>query len=553
MDALLMAGAGLVTPFVSFSTALHWWAVMISPLFHVVALFSLIWLAKPIFNRDQLLVLGGIFVLQPGIIGYYLAGRVDHHGILLFCMLFLLGCVLRMVILPYDRKICLAAGVSAGIGIWVSVELMVGLFVSLAFLSCCWIVKGEDWGKRLMLMCLSLWGIATLALLVERGVSQFSMVEYDRFSVVYWTNFTGLAVVWLGIWFLGEKKLLGNTPLTRTVLGMVGGSALVVLMWLVFPKFFQGPLVEVDPRVMTLVWNRVIETQPLFSTDHWQFGRLIFYLGIAAPGIPYLAWLVWSETDPDKRWFWGMIALGVLVYLPLTLKEVRWVPYAEVWMIFPYAHLTVRILRRLAQPLETPWRETVKASIVLVSAVWFVFIGGQVMELEESAAGGGTAQDCPLIPLSTYLSSPDGLGDQEQTILAFIDFGPELMYRTPHRVVVTPYHRNTAGIIDSHTIMSSTSHEDVPELIRDRAVDLILLCPSSPTESGFYTWSEGEPSLYERLKKEDHPTWLQPVSLPSPLSQNFKLYEVVKKYGKFLIPNCIGLRWESTLFQEKVA
>ena len=533
LDALLIVGAALVTPFVSFSTALHWWGVFISPLFQVVTLISLIWLAKPIFTRDQLLVLGGIFVLQPGVIGYYMAGRVDHHSILLFCMIFLLGCTLRMGILPFDRKICLAAGVSAGIGVWISVELMVGLFVSLAFLSCCWIVKGEEWSKRLMLMCLSLWGITTLALLVERGVSQFGLTEYDRFSVVYWTIFTGLAVVWIGIWLIGERSRFGNTPISRTVLGMVGGSALVILMWVLFPKFFQGPLVDVDPRVMTLVWERVSETQPLFSTNSWQFGRLIFYLGIALPGIPYLFWMVWSETESDKRWFWVMIGLGVLVYLPLSINELRWVPYAEFLMIFPYTHLTVRMMQRLAQPLETPWRETVKAGIVLVSAVWFVFVGSKVMDLERSAAGGTTATDCPLIPLSVYLSNSDGLGDKERTILAYIDFGPELLYRTPHRVVVTPYHRNTAGIIDAHTLMSSTNHHEAPELLRDRAVDLILLCPSSPTESSYYHRSEGEPSLYERLEKNDNPEWVQPVPLPSQLSENFKLYEVVRKTETF--------------------
>ena len=528
MDAILILGASLATPFVSFSTALHWWGILVSPLFQIATLLSLVWLAKPFFDRDRLTILGGIFVLQPGVIAYYLAGRVDHHSILLFCFILLLGCTVRMSMLTFNWKVCVAAGLSAGFGIWVSVELMIGLFVSLAFLSCCWVVYGEDWAKRLMLMMGSLLALATLALLVERGVSQFSLPEYDRFSVVHWTVFLGLAVFWVATWMLKEQAGVGTTPASRVILGIVGGAAIVGLMWGLFPKFFHGPLVDVDPRVITLHWERVTETQPLLTTDPWKFGRLVFMLGIAIPGIPYLIWLIWNETDPYIRGFWLMIGIGVLTYLPLTIREMRWVPYAEFLLVVPYAQLIYHIIQRYAHLLKFPWQGLVKGGIVLVGALGFVVGGSSLMAAEDSGVSGTSAADCPIIPLSQYLDDPTGFGDRERTIMSFVDFGPELLYRTRHRVIATPYHRNAAGIVDTHRVLSDSTDEEAREILQTRQVDFILICHTSPTEVYFYEPPGDVNTRYEQLRDGQTPTWLRPVTLPPDLSASFKLFTLAQ-------------------------
>ena len=35
-------------------------------------------------------------------------------------------------------------------------------------------------------------------------------------------------------------------------------------------------------------------------------------------------------------------------------------------------------------------------------------------------------------------------------ILAFIFYGPEILYRTGYEVLATPYHRNAQGILDAY-------------------------------------------------------------------------------------------------------
>jgi len=531
VDCLLIVGAIVVSPFLPFSTALHWWGVLISPVFQVITLVGLMWLGRSFLNRDQLLIVGGIFILQPGVIGYYLVGRVDHHGILLCCLILLLGCTIRMSQMSCERKTCIAAGIIATIGVWVSLEFMIGLFVSMAFLGCCWVIHGGDWVKRIMIMALSLWGVATIVLLVERGVGNMGLPEYDRFSVVHWTLFSVLAFVWVGVWMIKDWQGIPATRLSRLLVGALCGLVMISVMAVLFPKFFQGPLVDVDPLAKTLQWDRVTETQPLITTEPWHFGRLLFMLGIALPGIPYLITLLRNERDSQTRYFWCMITLGLLVYLPLAISEMRWVPYAELLFVFPYAHLIHHLVLRTSPHLRVPWQGLVKAVIVMVGAFGFVVSGATLMAQEGSGVGSTTAADCPIKPLSDYLSEPTNWGDRARTIMAFVDFGPELLYRTPHRVIATPYHRNTVGVIDTYHTMTDTSGALAQSLITARQVNLILICPSSPAEPGYYAISDDKPTLYERLLDGTHPDWLHQISLPSKSLQNFRLFEVVNDFS----------------------
>jgi hypothetical protein len=127
--------------------------------------------------------------------------------------------------------------------------------------------------------------------------------------------------------------------------------------------------------------------------------------------------------------------------------------------------------------------------------------------------------------MSRYLESSDNWpADKSLTILAFLDFGPELLYRTRHRVIGTPYHRNDAGILDSYNIMTANEPQDAKPAMDERDVDLVLLCPNSP-ERVFFSTSEGRGRFYSALAADTPPDWLVPVPLPEGLRDEFKLYE----------------------------
>ncbi len=526
LDLLLLGGAGLAAVFVPFEAALHWWGVLFSPVLQILAVIALVWMVRPIFNRDHQLLAGGVFLLQPALTHSFLAGRPDHHSFLMLCFILLLGLTLRIMMNPLHIRLCMATGALATIAIWTSVESLLVVSICLSVLALGWVVYGGDWGRRNLVMTSSLCGFMFLALLVEHGFMRVFEPEYDRFSFVQWSALSLVTCFWIVIWIFERRRRGTSTPWQRFGSGIVGMAAVVSLQWVLFPKFFQGPLVDVDPQLMTLLWNRVAETQPLVSTDPWQFGRLIFNLGIALPTVPYLLWLIWKESDSGPRLFWAMIGIGVLGFLPLAFYEIRWVPYAEFLILLPYTHLMGRVFQRFADPLPSPWNGVVKMSLVLICAMWFLLLGAKVLEAEQSGITGTTPKDCPLIPLSKHLNEPDGWGKDKQTILAFVDFGPELLYRTSHSVIMTPYHRNTDGILDAHRIMSDSTGVVAKNLLKTRKIDLILTCPSSPTESLFFQTSDGSESFYDQLDHGTLPEWVREVSLPPSLSNHFKMFQV---------------------------
>ncbi|RMH36885.1 MAG: hypothetical protein D6690_04335 [Nitrospirae bacterium] len=527
LDVVLLIGAGLASLVVPFKTGLHYWAVVVSPVIQFFTLVSVLWMVRPFFDRDHQLLCGGLFLLQPGIMTYFFAGRPDHHSLLLMCFVLLLGLTLRMTGDSVCRSTAIQAGIVGGLAIWISVEALVAVALALGVLAVGWLRSGQNWTSRMAWMTSCLWGVISLALLVEHGPGNLFVEEYDRVSIVHWTVLTALAGFWGAIAVSQRYGLALPAVDRRLVAGLIGGLMIACVQWSLFPKFFFGPLIDVDPRILRLVWDRVSETQPLVSTNPWQFGRLIFHLGIALPAFPYLLWCLWSDRDSARQWLWILLCAGSIVYGVLACMELRWVPYAGILLIIPYARMIGYAFQRLAVPLNAAWQPIVKAGIVMAGCTWPLLFGAALMAAENSMVGGTTPHDCPLIPLSAYLSDPRGMGTKEQTILAFIDFGPELLYRTPHRVVATPYHRNARGILDAYTILASDDETIAKKLMDTRHIDLIVLCPTSPTEPSFYRESHGDQALYSRLEYGQVPSWLKAIALPSPLAAHFKLFQVV--------------------------
>jgi hypothetical protein len=108
--------------------------------------------------------------------------------------------------------------------------------------------------------------------------------------------------------------------------------------------------------------------------------------------------------------------------------------------------------------------------------------------------------------------------------MTYVFDGPELLYRTRHRVVGTPYHRNGAGILDTHDFFAARDAEVARRIAARRGIELVLLCPSG-SERLFHT-REGEVTLLDRLATGAAPAWLRPLALPPRLAEQYLLFEV---------------------------
>src|SRR5688572_19676258 len=83
LDALLLAGAWALQPFLGFERALHVWGVLISPVSLALTMVALAWAAQPILSREARMLACLALLLQPAVLAYASLGRPDHHALLL--------------------------------------------------------------------------------------------------------------------------------------------------------------------------------------------------------------------------------------------------------------------------------------------------------------------------------------------------------------------------------------------------------------------------------------------------------------------------------------
>jgi hypothetical protein len=131
-------------------------------------------------------------------------------------------------------------------------------------------------------------------------------------------------------------------------------------------------------------------------------------------------------------------------------------------------------------------------------------------------------------PFCEYLNTENRWQGRQLRVLADVFRGAEILYRTPHEVIGTPYQRNQKGILDTYDILTASTDQEALEIIRKRGIDLIVLRPKSG-EPQFYSNAEEESTFYQRLSQDMIPDWLRKVELPSDLSTSFLLFEVTGK------------------------
>jgi len=153
-----------------------------------------------------------------------------------------------------------------------------------------------------------------------------------------------------------------------------------------------------------------------------------------------------------------------------------------------------------------------------------ILLGAALMALGGEAgdrvqeAGAAQVDACPAAALLSELNDPVGLGDRPRILLAQVDLGPLLLYRTSHSVVATPYHRNADGILDSQRIMTISDTAEARRLIAERGIDVVVPC-------GFGAPADEE-SLVALLRRGVVPDWLVRRPLPG-TDGGQAVYEVV--------------------------
>ena len=110
--------------------------------------------------------------------------------------------------------------------------------------------------------------------------------------------------------------------------------------------------------------------------------------------------------------------------------------------------------------------------------------------------------------------------------MSLVFYGPEIIYRSQHSAVGTPYQRNTRGILDTIDFFAATDTSKARKLAVDRGIDTVMFCIKAKERSWYKSTETGDRSMFERLSRNAAPDWIKPVALPDELI-NFRLFDVI--------------------------
>ncbi len=530
MDVLLLGGAFLLSAFLDFPSALYWAAASVGPLLALATALAVAWAGRPLVPAPLRPLLAVALLIQPAVAAYSMAGRADHHALLLLLFVVQLGLVLRLAMGWRSRGLPLAAGALAAAGVWVGVEFMLAVGIAAAALWLGWLRHGADRLASNLWFATGFVAAIGMALLVERPLASVLEPEYDRLSIVHGVA----AAVYAGCWALiAFVAALAGTPSSgrvRFLLSAPCALAGAAALFAVYPKVFAGPTADMDPALVPIWFAKVKELQSVLPSDTESLGRFLLWLGPATICLPYAGLRVRAERSRPAAAGWAYLALAVCVYLVLSVQHIRFAPYAEAAALIPLVSL-VGTLRDWLSRIEGETLRGACRAFVTVGLLAGMTLAGALIGYGPGADSGASRArkggTCDFRRLSAFLDRPEGWGGRPRIILGHFDYGPELLYRTRHSVLAGPYHRNARGILDIRRAFAAREDAASRDVIEARGVDLVLLCPGGK-ERATYGVLEGRSSFYTRLLEGRVPDWLRPVALPEGLAGDFRLYEVVR-------------------------
>lgn len=529
LDMLLLAGAAPLWPFIGFRQALHWSGVFIGPLLHALALAALLWAARPLMARRDLVYVGVLSLCQPAFLYYFLPGRPDHHSLLLLLFVIMLGLGLRLSTGPFRAWTSLAAGGAAAASVWVSVEGLVGVAPLLGGLGLLWIALRADFALKNLVVCAGLTAGTLVALAIELPLDALATAAYERISVVHLFVFALLAGFWLAVWGLERRGGLCATPGRRLALALVGAGAVAGLTWLAYPKFFAGPAVAFDPRAVSLWIAYISEVAAFFQADDpvASLRPIALFLGPAALALPFLAVLLRRGGGAAPGW--AYLALFLALFLPLAVfaaRGIRWSAYAEILLVVPYAALLAQVLGGLERrAVGAVARGLGRAALVVAFGVGFLFLEIVLSRLDPAVAEGEGFAECRVRAVAEYLERAPEFGPGPKRILAFVFIGPELLYRGRHEVVASSYPLDPAGLFDVTDFFTASDETAARAIVERRGADLVLICPGGK-EAALYLARRPGPTMLRRLAGDDAPAWLREVPLPGAAGEDYRLFAV---------------------------
>lgn len=539
-DTILIAGAWIGSAVTDFPHALFVWGIFVSPLLLLILVPIWSWGTRPVLGPGGLLISFAILPVLGLLNATFRPGNPDHHGLIALLFLTNIAIFIRLSTGQPRVRWALVAGLVAGAAIWVNlIEFLAATYFGSA-LALLWLWRAKPYDRYLAAYIGGLVIAITFALIVERPPSQWFLAFYERVSFVHWYVLVTVAVMWRIARALTHSLTIdaptGKGAMLRLAILAVVGVLSVAAIALVFPQFFRAPLVAAGSPLIDAWLRANIEIQSIWPVNRATTQSFLIMAGPALIGLGFMIWR-WKSASAERRNLFAILLLGYVFYLPLGLSAVRWTSFVQALALLPLVMTIVAAWRWQGAVTFAKQRVPLRSMAVFVVIMGPLFAAAVVAGTGSPSKAGSIAsasnpalrhQRCNVPAISAYLDrtydSPTASDGEREILFTYVNWGSEIIWRTPYSVVGAPY-ANQASIGDTTVLFHATSDMDAASLVRARGIDLILVCAGSFEN---YT-SGGAANLHNRLVAGNPPQWLEPVALPGPLAGAFSLYRVNPK------------------------
>lgn len=524
MDVIILLVATLASPFTDETQALFFAGAATSPIVAFVACIAIAWAARPVLGRDRAILAVFIFLLQPGVLSYTMLGRADHHSLQFVAFILCIGATLRLLADRRSVRTSVAAGIIYGFALWVSIELLLLVGLCQATLAIVWLWRDRVFTRNQIILGGAFLASVLAAMLIERPIDGWFDIEYDRISIVH----VSLAAVVTGFWlalFLHGHDRAALALRSRMALAGIAGAASLGVFGIFFPDFFAGPFASVDPRIIPIWHEQVAELKPLMPVDMKSLGRFLFFIGAGLPCLIFMSIVLWRERTHPATLRWAFLTAVLAVYFILSVKHLRFAPFAEIASVWALAEMAGRLIKWSEHVLTGARQFAVKCGATFFIVLGALMSGTFVLAVTPDKAIDEKHPDCEVANIANLLNDRANLGAKPTVVGGLLDHGPEILYRTRHSVVGAPYHRNGDGIWDSYRLLATTDDAESRAIVQRRGIGIIVICPSV-AERQFYFDDNQPDRLYNRLLADNPPDWLRPVPADREATSGFRLYTV---------------------------
>ncbi len=476
-------------------SALFWAAIATGPLLMGALGAAAAWAVAPLASRKWLWTASFGVAVAPAVLNYGELGFVTHHIALAAVAVGIWGAAGRAAI--GDRRNGLWLGVLAGAGIWISPEAMPFGMMGLGAVLLAWAVEP----RASRVAALSDAGIAFVAtlgfgLLADPPPAGWLAVEVDRLSLCF------LVLGGIVCAVCCTPRIPGLSLASwQSRFGWLAAAITVgATVWLsLFPGFASGLAGLMTADEAAAFFGRIEEMAPLNTANSFTLYALAGTLGSLA----CIALAAFGRERPLQRALWLYAGGCGVVCVGLAVQHLRF----SIYPAAASATVLPALLERLSTGRLAAWRPLLRPALLagFLCAPGLVgralVPGAQAREDHDLRMFQGRCLVRDAAPLLRPLGAA--------VVLADVDDGPELLYRSPVRVVGSLYHPDIAGFMRLRAAWRERETQTLPASFAATRADFVLICPHRPR----MPLVDGPTTtLFDRLNADDPPGWLHKVA-----------------------------------------